>query len=123
MLGLVEQRLGHLGRQDHGYPEAIAAPRLSVKQRYPPMHDRAIVRIVQRKFGYKTTQHTVKHFRARFALPVQRELELLAFAEFADASQARWTVVRLWYEGWNTQSMADWSAEGPVTRVCNPCGL
>ena len=30
-LGLVEQRLGHLGRQDQGYPEAIAAPILSVK--------------------------------------------------------------------------------------------
>jgi hypothetical protein len=25
MLGLVDQRLGNLGRQDYGYPEAIAA--------------------------------------------------------------------------------------------------
>ena len=106
MLGLVDQRLGNLGRQDHVYPEAIAAHILYVKQLYPPIHDREIVRIVQRKFGYKTNHHTVKHFLARFALPVQLELNLLAFAQFADAYQARWTVVRMWYEGWNKQSIA-----------------
>ena len=106
MLGLVDQRLGNLGRQDQVYPEAIAAPILYVKQLYPPIHDREIVRIVQRKFGYKTNHHTIKHFLERFALPVQLELNLLTFAEFADAYQARWTVVRMWYEGWNKQSIA-----------------
>jgi hypothetical protein len=106
MLGLVDQRLGNLGRQDHGYPEAIAAHILYVKQLYPPMHDREIVRIVQRKFGSTTNHHTVQHFLARCALPVQLALNLRAFAEFAEASQARWTVVRMWYEGWNKQSSA-----------------
>jgi Homeodomain-like domain len=33
-------------------------------------------------------------------------LHLLAFADFADAYQARWTVVRMWDEGWNKQSIA-----------------
>ena len=28
------------------------------------------------------------------------------FAAFAEAYQARWTVVRMWYEGWNKQSIA-----------------
>ena len=28
------------------------------------------------------------------------------FADFAEAYQARWTVVRLWYEGWNKHSIA-----------------
>ena len=51
----------------------------------------------QNEFSY-----TIK----RFALPVQLELNLLAFAEFADAYQARWTVVRMWYEGWNKQRIA-----------------
>src|SRR5262245_10354882 len=106
MLGLVDQRLGNVGRQDHVYPEAIAAHILYVKQLYPPIHDREIVRIVQRQFGYKTNHHPVKHFLARFALPVQLERNLLAFAEFAEAYQARWTVVRMWYEGWNKQSIA-----------------
>jgi hypothetical protein len=105
-LGLVDQRLGNLGPQDHVYPEASAAPILYVKQRYPPMHDRDIVRLVQRTCGDKTTPHTGKHFLTRFALPGQLELNLLAFAEFAEAYQARWTVVRLWYEGWNTPSIA-----------------
>jgi transposase InsO family protein len=106
MLGLVDQRLGNLGRKGHVYPEAIAAHILYVKQLYPPMHDREIVRIVQRKFGYQTNHHTVKHFLERAANPLQLELNLLAFAEFADAYQARWTVVRMWYEGWNKQSIA-----------------
>ena len=106
MLGLVDQRLGNLGRQGHVYPEAIAAHILYLKQLYPPIHDREIVRIVQRKFGYTTNHHTVKHFLERFAIPVQLEFNLLAFSEFADAYQARWTVVRMWYEGWNKQSIA-----------------
>ena len=37
---------------------------------------------------------------------MQLELNLLVFSEFADAYQARWTVVRMWYEGWNKQSIA-----------------
>ena len=61
---------------------------------------------MQRKFGDKTHQHTVKHFLARFALPVQLARNLRAFAKCADAYQARWPVVRLWYEGWPKQRIA-----------------
>jgi transposase InsO family protein len=106
MLGLVDQRAGHAGRKGHRYPEAVAAYMLYVKHLYPPIHDRELVRIVQRKFGYKTNHHTVKAFLARHASPVQLEMPLLAFTEFADAYHARWTVVRLWAEGWNKQSIA-----------------
>lgn len=106
MLGLVDQRLVKPGRKGHVYPEAIAAHILYIKQLYPPIQDREIVRIVQRQFGYTTHHHTVKHFLERCALPVQLELNLLAFAEFADAYQARWSVVRMWYEGWNKHSRA-----------------
>jgi hypothetical protein len=71
MLGLVEQRAGQAGRKGHRYPEAVAAYLLYVKQLYPPIHDRELVRIVQRKFGSKTNHHTVKAFLARHASPVQ----------------------------------------------------
>ena len=50
------------GRKGHVYPEAVAAHILYLKQLYPPIHDREIVRIVQRKFGYTTNHHTVHHF-------------------------------------------------------------
>jgi transposase InsO family protein len=106
MLGLVDQRAGQAGRKGHVYPEAVAAYMLYVKQLYPPIHDREVVRSVARKFGYKTNHHTVKRFFARHALPVQLELAMPAFGEFTDAYQARWTVVRLWYEGWNKRSIA-----------------
>ena len=41
---------------------------LYVKQLYPPIHLREIERIVQRKFGYKTNHHTIKHFFVRVLL-------------------------------------------------------
>ena len=106
MLGLVDQRVGQAGRKGHVYPEAVAAYMLYVKQLYPPIHDREVVRILQRKFGYHTNHHTVHRFFARHALPVQLELQMPVFAAFAEAYQARWTVVRMWYEGWNKQSIA-----------------
>jgi hypothetical protein len=59
---------------------------------------REMVRILQRKFGYYTNHHTAKRFLDRHALPVQ-----LA----ADAYRARWTVVRLFYEGWSKQKSVD----------------
>jgi len=48
MLGLVDHRVVNPGRKGHVYPEAVAAHILYVKQLYPPIHDREIVRIVQR---------------------------------------------------------------------------
>jgi hypothetical protein len=106
MLGLVDQRARHAGRKGHVYPEAVAAYMLYVKQLYPPIHACEMVRIVARKFGYKTHHHTVKRFFERYALPVQLELAMPTLAGFADAYQARWPVVRRWYEGGNKQSIA-----------------
>jgi len=106
MLGLVDQRAGQAGRKGHVSPEAVAAYMLYVKQLYPPIHDREVVRIVARKFGYKTNPHTVKRFFECHALPVQLELAMPAFGDFTNAYQARWTVVRMWYEGWNKRSIA-----------------
>jgi len=106
MLGLVDQRAGQAGRQGHRYPEGVAASMVSIKQRSPPIHARALVRIVQRKCGYKTNHHTVKPFLVRHASPGQLERPLLAFAEFAEAYHARWTGVRLWAAGWNNKSIA-----------------
>ncbi|MHC4207128.1 MAG: helix-turn-helix domain-containing protein, partial [Planctomycetota bacterium] len=106
MLGLVDDRAGKVGRKAHQYPEPVAAHILYLKQLYPPIHYREIVRIVERKFGYQTNHHTVKHFLGRYPIPVQLELNITYFHQFEDAYQARWTVVRLWAEGWNKKSIA-----------------
>ena len=106
MFGLVDQRAGQAGRKGQRYPAAIAGYILYVKQLYPPIHLGEIVRIVQRKFGYKTNHHTLKRFLARYELPLQLELDLPTFAAFDDAYRARWTVVRMAYEGWNKKSIA-----------------
>jgi transposase InsO family protein len=88
------------------YPTPIAAYILSLKKWYPPIHYREIVRILERKFGYHTNHHTVKQFLLDHPLPLQLELELPTFHQFEEAYQARWTVVRMYYEGWNKQSIA-----------------
>jgi transposase InsO family protein len=107
MLGLTDRRTETAGRKGHTYPDAIAGYIVYVKQLYPPIHLREIARIVHRKFGYKTNHHTLKRFLAPYNAPLQLELGLTTFATFADAYQARWTVVRMAYEGWNKQSIAD----------------
>jgi putative transposase len=106
MLGLTDRRAETAGRKGHTYPDAIAGYIVYLKQLYPPIHLREIARIVQRKFGYKTNHHTLKRFLAPYNTPIQLELDLTTFSTFADAYQARWTVVRMAYEGWNKQSIA-----------------
>jgi putative transposase len=107
MLGLTDRRAEAAGRKGHSYPEAIAGYIVYLKQLYPPIHLREIARIVQRKFGYKTNHHTLKRFLEPYNTPIQLELGLTTFTAFADAYQARWTVVRMAYEGWNKKSIAD----------------
>ena len=94
MLGLIDGRAA-AGRKGHRYPEAMAGYIVYVKQLYPPIHLREIVRILQRKFGYTTNHHTLKRFLEPYDTPIQLELDLTTFAAFADAYQARWTVVRM----------------------------
>lgn len=106
MLGLVDQRKGRSGRKGHQYPVPVANYILYLKQLYPPIAYREIARIVGRKFGYKTNHHTVKNFLARNPVPIQLEFALETFHEFEDAYQARWTVVRMHYEGWKKKSIA-----------------
>ncbi len=105
MLGLGPQRTPG-GQGSLPFPEAVAGYILYLKQLYPPLHYREIVRIVGRKYGYTTNHHTVKRFLDEHALPVQLPLPVTGFHQFDDAYRARWTVVRLYYEGWHQQSIA-----------------
>jgi hypothetical protein len=106
MLGLADQRTTRAGRKPHPFPQRVAGFLLYAKQLYPAAHDRELVRIVRRTFGYQTNHHTVKAFLARHALPVQLPLPLTHFHQFEDAYRARWTVVRMYYEGWQQRSVA-----------------
>jgi transposase len=107
MLGLADGRAEAAGRKGHTYPEAVADYIVYLTQLYSPIHLREIARILQRKFGYKTNHHTLKRFLEPYDTPIQLELNLLLFSSFGDAYRARWTVVRMAYEGWNKKSIAD----------------
>jgi hypothetical protein len=68
---LADQRPGAAGRKGRVYPEAVAAYLLYLKQLSAPIHLREIVRIVARKFGYKTNPHALKQFLERPRSPTQ----------------------------------------------------
>jgi putative transposase len=105
MLGLVDRRtLTDKGQRD--YPAVVASYILYIKQLYPPIHHREIARIIGRKFGYKTDHKRVQRFLARHPIPVQLPLPVTGYHQFEDAYRARWTVVRLYYEGWHQTSIA-----------------
>ncbi len=103
MFGLVDRRTT-TPKGQHRYPDVVAGYILYIKQLYPPIHDREIARIVGRKYGYRTNHHTVRGFLDRHPIPVQ--LPLPGFHQFDDAYRARWTMVRMYYEGWHQQSIA-----------------
>jgi hypothetical protein len=88
MLGLVDQRTTKAGRKAHVFPKPVAAYLLYLKHLYPSLHYRELVRIIERKYGYKTNHHTVKHFLDRYDFPVQLPLPLTPFHDFADAYRA-----------------------------------
>jgi Winged helix-turn helix len=88
MLGLVDHR-STPDHDHHPYPAVVAGYILYVKQLYPPIHDREIVRIIDRKYGYRTNHHSVKRFLARHPLPVQLPLPVTTFHQFEGAYRAR----------------------------------
>ena len=104
MLGLVDQRTEKSGGQFHQYPEAVATHILYLKQLYPSIHYREIVRIVARKFGYKTNHHTVKSFLERYPIPVQLKLDFPHFHDFEDPYQARWQIGEKLIHGFSHES-------------------
>ena len=107
MLGLVDKRSHNPKQREIGFPEPVAKYILYLKYLYPPINYREIVRIIGNKFGYKTEHKKVKRFLDKNPITVQLELQLEQFYEFEDAYQARWTVVRMFYEGWDKKSIAD----------------
>ena len=107
MMGLVDKRSTSANAKEIGYPEPVARYILYLKHLYPPIHYREIVRIIGTKFGYQTDHHKVKRFLERHPVTVQLELKLVHFHEFEDAYEARWAVVRMYYEGWNVKSIAN----------------
>jgi putative transposase len=107
MLGLVDKRSTPERQKEIGYPEPVARYILYLKHLYPPINYREIARIIGKKFGYKTDHGKVKRFLEKHPVTIQLELELKHFHEFEDAYEARWTVVRMFYEGWNKKSIAN----------------
>ena len=74
------------------------------------------MRIVHRKFGYKTNHHTLKRFLAPYDIPPPTRTGASHFRHLADAYHARWTVVRMAAEGWNKRVLRTASScRGPMS--------
>jgi len=105
MLGLQDRR-STTSAERHQLPNVVTGYILYLKQLYPPIHYREIAHIIHRKYGYKANHHTIKRFLDNHPIPVQLPLSLTLFHQFEGAYRARWTVVRMYYEGWHQRSIA-----------------
>jgi transposase InsO family protein len=106
MLGLVDRRPAASGNREVGFPEPIARQILYLKHLYPPIHHHEIIRIIRNRFGYQTDHKKVSRFLESHPIPVQLELDIPHFHDFESAYEARWLVVRMFYEGWNKKSIS-----------------
>ena len=104
MLGLVDQRAG-------SRPQRPSLPEAS--RRIHALREQPIPHRCPRTRAHRAAeirlQNQSPHRQSLSGPPCEpgpAQMPLLAFAEFADAYHARWTVVRLWAEGWNKQSIA-----------------
>lgn len=106
MLGLIDGRTQRSNNRPHGFPEPVARYIHYLKHLYPPISYREITRIVASKFGYPCSHGKVKRFLQTNPIVIQLALDFKTFHEFEDAYEARWTVVRMFHEGWNKKSIA-----------------
>ena len=106
MLGLVDKRPAASGRKGHQFPGPVAGHLLYCKKIWPAINAGELVRIVWKKFGYRTNHHTITAFLERNPIPVQLELKFKAFREYEDHFEARLAVIKMHKEGWNQTSIA-----------------
>jgi transposase InsO family protein len=77
-----------------------------LKALYPDFHYRELARIVFCKVGYPIDDKTVKKLWHQSPVPLQPQLELWDYHTHPDRYQARLSVVKLYYQGWEKRSIS-----------------
>lgn len=86
--------------------EAVRSEVLRLKVLYPPLHLREIANIIYATLGARVDHKTVGRILERHPLAHQQRLPLPKFHDYKEPYQARVEVVKLYYRGWNIQSIS-----------------
>jgi transposase InsO family protein len=87
-------------------PEAVRREIDRLKALYDGFHYRELARILFIKFGEPIDHKTVKAMWHESPVSVQGRLDFLEYHAYADRSQARLQVIKLYFQGWNKGSIS-----------------
>jgi hypothetical protein len=109
MLGLLPADVAVVHRaKTSPIPPAVQQEIDRLKALYPDFHYRELARIVGYKVGYPIDDKTAKKLWHQSPVPSQPHLTLGDYHTHPDRYQARLQVVKLYYQGWEKQSISRW---------------
>jgi len=86
--------------------EAVRHEVIRLKTLYPPLHLREIANIIYATIGARIDHKTVGRILQRHPIAVQPRLPLPKFGDYKEPYEARVEVIKLYYRGWNIQSIS-----------------
>jgi transposase len=87
-------------------PEAVRQEVIRLKTLYAPLHHREIATIIYATLGSRVDYKTVQSIINKHPIGTQCRLPLPKFRDYKDPYQARVEVIKLYYQGWNIQSIS-----------------
>jgi len=87
-------------------PDDVRAEIDRLKALYSGFHYRELARIVFCKCAYPIDDKTVKFLWHQSPVPTQQQLELWTYHTYPDRYQARFQVIKLYYQGWDKLSIS-----------------
>ena len=107
MRGLFDQEMAETIPRCGSVSEAVRQEVIRLKTLYPPLHLREIANIIYATLGARIDYKTVQSILQKQPVAVQKRLPLPKFHDYKDPYQARLEVIKLYYKGWNIQSISD----------------
>jgi transposase InsO family protein len=110
MRGLFDERA--LVVRGHSVPDVVRLEAIRLKTLYGPLHNREIANIIFSRLGCRIDHKTVGRLLTECGLLDQRQLPLSTplshtrFHQHEDVRTARLEVIKLYYQGWNIQSIS-----------------
>lgn len=86
--------------------EAVRQEVIRLKTLYPPLNLRETANIIYATLGARIDYKTVQRILQKHPIVVQKRLPLPKFHDYKDPYQARLEVIKLYYRGWNIQSIS-----------------
>lgn len=93
-------------QQQRRLPAEVRQAILQLKAEHPPFRPQELVSIIEVRFGYSVSHHTIKRLVATETLPAPPARRFAPYHQIADPAARRLAIIRLHAEGWNIKSIA-----------------